>query len=114
MIIVPQLECLYSEFLLHKLLISQNEGSRDKMIQTSHEILRLALELLKKTDVHDSHKLDLEWTVSCKIVSTFKDCETHVNHRWCFMPCHARAFSYWSCYDRIARFSNLRHFNVRP
>ncbi|PMD45629.1 hypothetical protein L207DRAFT_482070 [Hyaloscypha variabilis F] len=50
-VLSPQLECLYSEFLLHKLLISQNEGSRDAMIRTSHEMLQLTLSLLKKTDV---------------------------------------------------------------
>ncbi|KAH8701636.1 hypothetical protein BGW36DRAFT_101904 [Talaromyces proteolyticus] len=50
-VIGPRLEYLYSKFLLHKLLISQNEGNRDKMIWTSHEILHLALSLLKKNDV---------------------------------------------------------------
>jgi hypothetical protein len=50
-IIGPRLEYLYTKFLLHKLLISQNEGNRDMMIQTSHEILHLVLSLLKKNDV---------------------------------------------------------------
>ncbi|OKL60711.1 hypothetical protein UA08_03987 [Talaromyces atroroseus] len=50
-VIGPRLEYLYTKFLLHKLLISQNEGNRDKMIHTSHEILHLALSLLKKNDV---------------------------------------------------------------
>ncbi|KAJ5833515.1 hypothetical protein N7474_001826 [Penicillium riverlandense] len=50
-VIGPRLECLYSKFLLYKLLISQNQGNRDKMIRTSQEILHLALSLLKKNDV---------------------------------------------------------------
>ena len=69
-VIGPRLECLYSEFLLHKLLISQNEGNRDKMIRTSHEILRLTLSLLKKNDVIATP--NLEGTVSCEIVSLLK------------------------------------------
>ncbi|KAJ5619234.1 hypothetical protein N7510_003218 [Penicillium lagena] len=50
-VIGPRLEYLYTKFLLYKLLISQNQGSRDKMIRTSQEILHLALSLLKKNDV---------------------------------------------------------------
>lgn len=65
-ILGPRLEYLYSKFLLHKLLISQNEGNRDKMIQTSHEILHLALSLLKKNDVIATP--NLEGLVSCEIV----------------------------------------------
>ena len=70
-VIGPRLECLYTEFLLHKLLISQNEGNRDKMIQTSHEILQLALSLLKRSDVIAT--LNLEGMMSCEIVSLLKD-----------------------------------------
>ena len=66
-VIGPQLECLYTEFLLHKLLISHNEGSRDKMIRTSHEILQLALSLLIKRDVIATP--NLEGMVSCEVVS---------------------------------------------
>jgi len=88
-IIGPRLEYLYTEFLLHKLLISQNEGNRDEMIRTSHEILQLALSLLKKSDVIATP--NLEGTVSCEFVSLLKP-ETNVNHRWCFTQCHARAF----------------------
>jgi hypothetical protein len=69
-VIGPQLECLYTEFLLHKLLISQNEGNRDKMIRTSHEILQLALSLLKKTDVISTP--NLEGMVSCEIIFLLK------------------------------------------
>jgi hypothetical protein len=70
-VIGPQLECLYTEFLLYKLLISQNEGNRDKMIRTSHEILQLALSLLKKNDVIATP--NLEGMVSCEIVSLLKN-----------------------------------------
>jgi hypothetical protein len=88
-VIGPQLECLYTEFLLHKLLISQNEGSRDKMIRTSHEILQLALSLLKKNDVIATP--NLEGMVSCKNCFHTLQPSTDVDHRWCFTPCHARA-----------------------
>jgi hypothetical protein len=83
-VIGPQLECLYSQFLLHKLLISQNEGNRDKMIRTSHEILQLTLSLLKKNDVISTP--NLEGMVGCEIVSLLK------NRRLIFTQCHARAF----------------------
>jgi hypothetical protein len=66
MVLGPRLECLYTQFLLHKLLISLNEGKRDEMIQTSHEILHLVLSLLKKLGVHTAHLYDLEWMVSYK------------------------------------------------
>ncbi|KAJ5087762.1 hypothetical protein N7456_011378 [Penicillium angulare] len=49
---------LYTEFLLHKLLISQNEGNRDKMIRISHAILQLALSLFKKNDVISTPNLE--------------------------------------------------------
>jgi hypothetical protein len=88
-VLSPQLECLYSEFLLHKLLISQNEGSRDAMIRTSHEMLQLTLSLLKKTDVIATP--NLEAMVSCEIVFLLRP-ETDVIHRWRFTQCHAQAF----------------------
>lgn len=69
-ILGPQLECLYTKFLLHKLLISQHEGNRDEMIRTSHEILQLTLSVLKKSDMIS--KPNLEWMVSCEIVSSLK------------------------------------------
>ena len=74
LIIGPQLEYLYSRFLLHKLLISQNDGDREEMIRTSHEILTLALGLLKNTDIMDAP--DLEWIVSCKAVSLLYSTQT--------------------------------------
>ncbi|KAJ5993976.1 hypothetical protein N7451_009700 [Penicillium sp. IBT 35674x] len=46
----PRLEYLYTKFLLHKLLITHNEGNRESLIQTSHDILHLALSLMKKHD----------------------------------------------------------------
>lgn len=58
------MEYRYSEFLLHKLLIGQSEGNRDLMIQTSHEVLDLALSLLKRTDVYARERLDLEFMVN--------------------------------------------------
>ncbi|KAJ5318304.1 hypothetical protein N7476_004724 [Penicillium atrosanguineum] len=60
----PRMEYRYSEFLLHKLLIGQSEGNRNLMIQTSHEVLDLALSLLKKTDVIARERLDLEFMVA--------------------------------------------------
>ncbi|KAJ5117311.1 hypothetical protein N7448_010943 [Penicillium atrosanguineum] len=60
----PRMEYRYSEFLLHKLLIGQSEGNRDLMIQTSHEVLDLALSLLKKADVSVRERLDLEFMVA--------------------------------------------------
>lgn len=58
------MEYRYSEFLLHKLLIGQSEGNRDLMIQTSHEVLDLALSLLKRADVYARERLDLEFMVN--------------------------------------------------
>lgn len=89
-VIGPRLECLYTEFLLHKLLISQSEGNRDKMIRTSQEILHLALSLLKKNDVIATP--NLEGMVSCENGFPTQNPETDVYHRWCFTQCHARAF----------------------
>lgn len=66
-VIGPQLEYLYTKFLLYKLLISQNDGSRDEMIRTSHDILQLALSLLKKNDVIATP--NLEGMVSHNLVS---------------------------------------------
>ncbi|KAJ5106665.1 hypothetical protein N7456_003340 [Penicillium angulare] len=60
----PRMEYRYSEFLLHKLLIGQSEGNRDLMIQTSHEVLDLALSLLKKAVLHAGERLDLEFMVA--------------------------------------------------
>ncbi|KAJ5547995.1 hypothetical protein N7513_005229 [Penicillium frequentans] len=55
----PRLEYLYTKFLLHKLLITHNEGNRESMIQTSHDILHLALSLMKKHDLIATP--NLEW-----------------------------------------------------
>ncbi|KAJ5718820.1 uncharacterized protein N7483_009902 [Penicillium malachiteum] len=60
----PKMEYRYSQFLLHKLLIGQSEGNRDLMIQTSHEVLDLALSLLKKSDAFARERLDLEFMVT--------------------------------------------------
>lgn len=60
----PRMEYRYSEFLLHKLLIGQSEGNRDLMIQTSHEVLDLALALLKKENAFARERLDLEFMVN--------------------------------------------------
>lgn len=65
-VIGPQLESLYTKFLLYKLLISQNEGSRDSMVCTSHEILHLVLSLLKRNDIIATP--NLESTVGCEVV----------------------------------------------
>lgn len=62
-ILGPRLGYLYTKFLLHKLLITHNEGSREKMIQTSHDILYLALSLMKKNDLIATP--NLEWLVRC-------------------------------------------------
>lgn len=108
-IINPRLECLYSEFLLHKLLISQNEGSRDQMIRTSQEILHLALSLLKRNDVIATQ--NLEGTVSCE--NYYSVLVTDGSQRWCFTQCRAQAFLSWSYFDRIANPIGLRRSIVR-
>ncbi|KAJ6090564.1 hypothetical protein N7486_009379 [Penicillium sp. IBT 16267x] len=58
-ILGPRFGYLYTKFLLHKLLITHNEGNRDKMIETSHDILHLALSLMKKPDLIATP--NLEW-----------------------------------------------------
>ncbi|KAJ5651252.1 uncharacterized protein N7484_004975 [Penicillium longicatenatum] len=58
-ILGPRLDYLYTKFLLHKLLITHNEGNREKMIHTSHDILHLALSLMKKHDLIATP--NLEW-----------------------------------------------------
>jgi hypothetical protein len=65
----PRLEYLYTEFLLHKLLFSQNEGDRDRMIQTSHEVIQITLPLMRRNGVQDTGRFELEWTVSYELVS---------------------------------------------
>ncbi|KAJ5758373.1 hypothetical protein N7520_005529 [Penicillium odoratum] len=57
----PRLDYLYTKILLHKLLITHTEGNRERMIQTSHDILYLALSLMKKHDLIATP--NLEWLV---------------------------------------------------
>lgn len=62
-----QLECLYTEFLLHGLLASSSELNRERLITTAHEIVNLVLLPTRKRDLLHSHRADMEWAVSGEI-----------------------------------------------
>jgi len=62
-----RLEYLYTEFLLHTLLASSSEISRERLILTAHEIVHIVLLPMRKRDLLHSHRADLEWAVSGEI-----------------------------------------------
>lgn len=61
MLMCTKLEFLYTEFLLYKLLLNHN---RAKLIEKSHEIVRIVLTAMKKGNNLVEEYLDVEWTVS--------------------------------------------------
>ena len=64
MLLMVRLEALYTEFILHKLVVDQDHSSRSMLIETSHLILSLLLSALNQRLVLAEHRIDLEWSVS--------------------------------------------------
>jgi hypothetical protein len=64
MLLMLRLEALYTDFILHKLVMSQDPSFRGRMIETSHLILSLVLSALNQRIALAQHRIDLEWTVS--------------------------------------------------
>ena len=64
MLLMVRLEALYTEFILHKLVVDQDHSSRSMLIETSHLILSLLLSALNQRLVLVEHRIDLEWSVS--------------------------------------------------
>jgi hypothetical protein len=58
-----RLESLYTEFILHKLLVNQNPANRSLLIEISHFILSLVLAALNQRTILLKHRIDLEWSV---------------------------------------------------
>jgi hypothetical protein len=86
-----QLENLYTEFLLQKLIVNQDHTSRGALIQTSHQILSLVLSVLNKKSVTYRSKVDLEWSV-CKPLSYVKIVQTDSVYSWSITRCRAPVF----------------------
>lgn len=61
-----RLDYLYTEFLLHNLLASSNEISRESVLKTAHEILKTVLLPTRKRGLLHSNRADHEWAVSGK------------------------------------------------
>lgn len=59
-----RLSHLYTEFLLHNLLASSSEISRESALKTAHEILKTVLLPTRKRDLLHSNRADHEWAVS--------------------------------------------------
>lgn len=64
MLLMLRLEALYTDFLLHKLVMGQDPSFRGMLIETSHLILSLVLSALNQRIALAQHRIDLEWTVS--------------------------------------------------
>lgn len=63
MLIMLRLECLYTDFILHKLLVNQDHSHRSTLIKTSHTILSLVLSALNQRISLSRYRIDLEWSV---------------------------------------------------
>jgi len=59
MLLMVRLEALYTEFILHKLVMNQDHSSRNMLIETSHLILSLVLSALSQRIVLAQHRIDL-------------------------------------------------------
>jgi hypothetical protein len=64
MLIMIRLEALYTEFILHKLVMNQDHSSRKMLIEISHVILSLVLSALSRRLNLAQYRMDLEWSVS--------------------------------------------------
>lgn len=58
-----RLDYLYTEFLLHNLLASSSELSRESVLKTAHEILKTVLLPTRKRGLLHSHRADHEWAL---------------------------------------------------
>lgn len=58
-----RLSHLYTEFLLHNLLASSSEISRESALKTAHEILKTVLLPTRKRDLLHSNRADHEWAL---------------------------------------------------
>jgi hypothetical protein len=70
MLLMVRLEALYTEFILHKLVVDQDHSSRSMLIETSHLILSLLLSALSQRLMLAQHRIDLEWSVSKRVFQT--------------------------------------------
>ena len=66
LLLMLRLEALYTDFILHKLVMTQDASNRNMLIETSHLILSLVLSALNQRIALAQHRIDLEWTVSCR------------------------------------------------
>jgi len=64
LLLMLRLEALYTDFILHKLVMAQYPSNRNMLIETSHLILSLVLSALNQRIALAQHRIDLEWTVS--------------------------------------------------
>ena len=64
LLLMLRLEALYTDFILHKLVMTQEPSNRNMLIETSHLILSLVLSALNQRIALAQHRIDLEWTVS--------------------------------------------------
>jgi hypothetical protein len=63
MLLSLRLEALYTDFILHKLIVNHDHSDRRTLIETSHLILSLVLSSLSQRIVLDRYRIDLEWSV---------------------------------------------------
>lgn len=63
MLLMLRLESLYTDFILHKLIVNQNHSDRSMLIECSHTILSLVLSALTQRIILSRHRIDLEWSV---------------------------------------------------
>jgi len=90
-LIMLRLEYLYTEFLLHKLIVNRDHTSRGALIQTSHQILGPVLSVFTKRPITSVSKTDLEWTVNEVLYSTARSL-ADFSYRWSTTQCRAPAF----------------------
>ena len=59
-----RLDYLYTQFLLHTMLVASRENYRERLIETAHEIVNLVLLPARRRELLYSHRAEIEWTVS--------------------------------------------------
>jgi hypothetical protein len=69
MLLSLRLEALYTDFILHKLIVNHDHSDRSTLIETSHLILSLVLSSLSQRIVLDRYRIDLEWSVRTRAQS---------------------------------------------
>ena len=68
MLLMVRLEALYTESIMHKLVVDRDHSSRSILIETTHLILSLVLSALSQRLVLARHRFDLEWSVSTSVL----------------------------------------------